>query len=175
MTDNTSATNKVWALERSQMLLGNPAAKIVGFNLPSLTTSGFYSPQALNVSSASMPAAGNAPIVYLQDNAWSGITQDHIKMWLINVNWTTTSLSTISNPQQFVTTPFISVFDNGSFTNLTQPGGGLALDALQATVMNQAQFRKFSDHNSAVFDFVVDTDATTGENAGIRWIELRQY
>jgi len=174
MTENTSATNKVWALERSQMLLGNPAAKIVGFNLPSLTTSGFYSPQALNVSSANMPAAGNAPIVYLQDNAWSGITQDHIKMWLINVNWTTTSLSTISNPQQFVTTPFISVFDNGSFSNLTQPVPGSAIDALQATIMNQAQFRKFSDHNSAVFDFVVDTDATTGENAGIRWIELRQ-
>jgi subtilisin-like proprotein convertase family protein len=174
MTDNTGATNKVWAMEREQMLLGNTASKIVGFNLPGITTSGFYSPQALNVSNNNMPAAGNAPIVYLQDNAWSGITQDHIKMWLINVNWTTTSLSTISNPQEIVTTPFISVFDNGSFSNLTQPGGGTALDALQATVMNQAQFRKFSDHNSAVFDFVVDTDATTGEMAGIRWIELRQ-
>lgn len=174
MTDNTSATNKVWALEREQMLLGNAASKVVGFNLPGITTSGFYSPQALNVSNNNMPAAGNAPIVYLQDNAWSGVAQDHIKVWLINVNWTTTSLSTISNPQEIVTTPFISVFDNGSFSNLTQPGGGTALDALQATVMNQAQFRKFSDHNSAVFDFVVDTDATTGEMAGIRWIELRQ-
>lgn len=174
MTDNTSATNKVWAMEREQMLLGNAASKIVGFNLPGITTSGFYSPQALNVSNNNMPAAGNTPIVYLQDNAWSGITQDHIKMWLINVNWTTTSLSTISNPQEIVTTPFISVFDNGSFSNLTQPEGGPALDALQATIMNQAQFRKFSDHNSAVFDFVVDADATTGEKAGIRWIELRQ-
>ena len=40
--------------------------------------------------------------------------------------------------------------------------------------MNQAQFRKFADHNSAVFDFVVDTDGTSGEQAGVRWYELRQ-
>ena len=174
ITENTSNTNKVWAMEREQMLLGNTAAKVVGFNLPNLVDNGFYSPQAFNISAGTIPAAGNAPIVYLQDNAWSGITQDHIKLWLINVNWTNTTSSTISNPQQINTTDFISVFDNGSFSNLTQPGGGSAIDALQATIMNQAQFRKFPTHNAAVFNFVVDTDATTGEKAGIRWIELRQ-
>jgi len=174
MTDNTSSTNKIWALEREQMLLGNAASKIIGFGLPGITANDFYSPQALNVSNNNMPAAGNAPIVFLQDNAWSGVTQDHIKLWLVNVNWSNTSLSTISNPQEIITTPFISVFDNGSFSNLTQPVNGTALDALQATIMNQAQFRKFSDHNSAVFDFVVDTDGSAEELAGIRWIELRQ-
>jgi hypothetical protein len=40
--------------------------------------------------------------------------------------------------------------------------------------MNQAQFRKFSDHNSAIFNFVVNTDGSGGELAGIRWFELRQ-
>ena len=40
--------------------------------------------------------------------------------------------------------------------------------------MNQAQFRKFPGHNSAVFNFVVDTDASGGELAGVRWFELRQ-
>lgn len=174
LTENTSGSNKVWAMERAAMLTGSPAAKIVGFNLPGLVTSGFFSPQALNVTDSNLPAPGGATIVYMQDNAWSGVTTDHLKVWTIDVNWANTASSTVSAATQIPLTPFISVFDNGSFSNLTQPGGGVAIDALQATIMNQAQFRKFGTHNSAVFNFVVDTDASAGERAGIRWIELRQ-
>lgn len=174
MTDNTSSANKVWALDRDQMLNGVPAAQILGFNLPGIVTSGFYSPQALNVTNDDMPAAGNATFVYLQDDAWAGVTEDHIKLWNLSVDWDTPANSVMSAPVQLTTTPFISVFDGGSFSNLTQPNNGVAIDALQATIMNQAQFRKFGSHNSAVFNFVVDTDATSGELAGVRWFELRQ-
>lgn len=174
MTDNTSATNKVYAMERSKMLNGDASAKIIGFPLPGIVRNGFYSPQALNVTNNNLPAPGAAPIVYLQDDAWSGVSQDHVKLWTIDVDWATPANSTITSPIELITTPFISVFDGGSFSNLSQPGGGAAIDALQATIMNQAQFRKFNTHNSAVFNFVVDTDATGGELAGIRWFELRQ-
>lgn len=176
ITENTSGSNKVWALERSEMLVGNPNAKIVGFNLPGIATSGFFSPQVLNVTDDNLPAAGGATVVYMQDNAWSGVSTDHIKLWTIDVDWNNTANSTISAAQQINTTPFISVFDNGSFANLKQPGSGrkVNVDALQATIMNQAQFRKFATHNSAVFNFVVDTDASSGELAGVRWFEFRQ-
>ena len=174
ITENTSGSNKVWALERSAMLTGNSNAQILGFNLPGLVTSGFFSPQVLNVTDANLPAAGGATVVYMQDNAWSGVSTDHIKLWTIDVDWNNTSNSSISAAQQINTTPFISVFDNGSFSNLSQPGGGSTIDALQATIMNQAQFRKYGSHNSAVFNFVVDTDASNGELAGIRWFEFRQ-
>ena len=40
--------------------------------------------------------------------------------------------------------------------------------------MNQAQFRKFSNYNSALFNFVVDVDGSSTKQAGIRWYELRQ-
>ena len=40
--------------------------------------------------------------------------------------------------------------------------------------MNQAQYRKFSTHNSALFNFVVDVDGSSAKQAGIRWYELRQ-
>lgn len=173
MTNNTGATNKIWALERDQMLLGNPGAQILGFNIPGIVTSGFYSPQFLNVSDDNMPAAGSATLFYLQDDAWGGVSTDHVKYWTLDVNWGAGS-GVISSATQISTTPFISVFDGGSFSNLTQPGGGSAIDALQATVMNQAQFRKFPSHNSAVFNFVVDTDGGSGELAGIRWFEFRQ-
>lgn len=174
MTDNTGATNKIYAMERAKMLTGDPSAQIIGFPLPGIVTSGFYSPQALNVTNANLPAAGGLPIVYLQDDAWAGVSQDHFKLWTVDVNWTSPGSSTISAPTEFITTPFISVFDGGSFSNLAQPGGGADIDALQATIMNQAQFRKFNDHNSALFNFVVDTDASGGELAGVRWFELRQ-
>ena len=174
ITDNTSSSNKVWALERDAMLTGDPGAQILGFDLPGIVTSGFFSPQVLNVTDNNLPAAGGATVVYMQDNAWSGVSTDHIKLWTIDVNWNSPGSSTVSSAQQINTTSFISVFDNGSFSNLTQPGGGTAIDALQATIMNQAQFRKFGTHNSAVFNFVVDTDAGSGELAGVRWMELRQ-
>ena len=174
LTDNTSSSNKIWALERDAMLAGDPNAQITGFNLPGIVTSGFYSPQAFNITDNNLPAPGGATIVYMQDDAWSGVSTDHIKVWTVNVDWNNPNSSTISNPQQINVTPFIGVFDGGSFSNLPQPNGGATIDALQATIMNQAQFRKFATHNSAVFNFVVDVDASSGKRAGVRWYEFRQ-
>lgn len=175
MTENSSTSNKVWALERDQMLQGNPDAQILGFDLPGIVTyAGFYSPQVLNVTNDNMPAPGNVPIVFMQDDAWPGVNNDHLKLWLLNVDWAIPANSNISSAQEFDLTPFISVFDEGDISNLTQPNNGTAIDALQSTIMNQAQFRKFGDHNSAVFNFVVDIKADATEQAGVRWIELRQ-
>ncbi len=174
-SSTAGTSNVVFALERDKMIAGDPSPQMISFPLPGITTSGFYSPQAFNITNNNIPAPGNLPIVYMQDDAWSGVSTDHLKLWLINVNWQTPSSSTISSsPLQIPLSPFVSVFDNGSFSNLPQPNGGQVLDALQATIMNQAQFRKFNNHNSAVFNFVVDTDPTNGKKAGIRWMELRQ-
>ena len=172
LTDNTGSANKVWALERAAMLAGN-SAQILGFNLPGIQTSGFYSPQALNVSDANMPADGGATFLYLQDDAWGGVANDHIKLWTLDMDWVAGN-GTMNAAIEIPATEFISVFDGGSFSNLAQPGGGPDIDALQATIMNQAQFRKFDTYNSALFNFVVDTDASSGELAGVRWFELRQ-
>ena len=175
MTDNTGGTQRVWAMERDAMLVGDPGAGIVSFDLPEISTDGiFYSPQALNVTDDNLPGPGGLPIVYQQDDAWSGVTEDHIKVWTIDVDWGTPANSTVSSPTEIPIAPFIGVFDGGSFSNLDQPGGGIDVDALQSTVMNQAQFRKFGSYNSAIFNFTVDTDAGLGELAGVRWVELRQ-
>jgi hypothetical protein len=173
---NSAATSEVvYALERSKMLVGDATAQIIGFPLTGiiLKVDTFYAPQAFNVTGGDMPAAGSVPIVYFQDDAWSGVSQDHLKLWTVDVDWAVPGNSTISAATTLNTAAFTSVFDGGSFSNLTQPGGG-DIDAIQGTVMNQAQFRKFADHNSAIFNFVVDTDGTSGEQAGVRWYELRQ-
>ncbi|MFT4661767.1 MAG: hypothetical protein ACI8XB_002048 [Patiriisocius sp.] len=173
ITDNNSGT-PVWVMERDAMLAGNVDAGIQGFSLPGLITSGFHSTQVLNVSDGNLPAVGGATVMFLQDDAWLGVMEDHVKFWTIDVDWTTPANSTVSPPINFVTEAFVSVFDGGSFSNLVQPGGGQGIDALQSTIMNQAQFRKFPSYNSALFNFVVDVDPSGGKLAATRWYEFRQ-
>ncbi|WP_459209809.1 proprotein convertase P-domain-containing protein [Aquimarina rhabdastrellae] len=174
-SSTASTSSAIFVMDRAAMLAGEASATIIAFPLPGISTSGFYSPQAFNISNYDFPPEGNASIVYLQDDAYSGISEDHIKIWTVNVDFETPNNSTISAPQEITTTPFVGVFDGGDFSNLDQPNGGIAIDALQATVMNQAQFRQFDGYNSAIFNFVVNVDAGSGgERAGIRWYELRQ-
>lgn len=70
------------------MLLGNES-QFVGFPLTGITTSGFYSPQFFHVTDDNLPAAGNATVVYMQDDAWSGVSEDHLKLWTVDVDWET--------------------------------------------------------------------------------------
>ena len=170
-TTNQSGDN-LFILEREKILNGDTTASLQSFDTPSMATSGFASAQILDIVDDNHPETGNATLVYLQDDSWGGVSYDHIKLWTVNVDWDNPANSSISNPTELATTAFNSVFDGGSFSNLQQPSGP-DIDAVQATIMNQAQFRKFATHNSAVFNFVVNT-TSSGELAGVRWYELRQ-
>ena len=172
VTTNQGGDN-LFVIERDKVLTGDSTASIQAFDTPSQTTAGFASAQVLDIVDDDHPAAGNATLVYMQDDSWSGITTDHLKLWTINIDWANPSNSSISSPSQLNTTAFNSTFDGGSFSNLEQPSGP-DIDAMQWTIMNQAQFRKFPTHNSAVLNFVVDVDGSSAELAGVRWFELRQ-
>lgn len=172
ITANISSNNRVFIMERDKMLEGEDA-QFVLLPLPGLARNGFYSPQFFNTTNGNLPPLGEpAYVVYLQDDAWSGVSEDHLKIWSVTADWEDISNSSISSASQIETTAFVSVFDGGSFSNRPQPSGPQQ-DVLQATVMNQAQYRRFSDYNSAIFNFVVDVEAS-GEKAGVRWYELRQ-
>ena len=166
----------VFALERDRMLEGSDFARIIGFPLPGIITNGFYSPAGFNAVGNQLPPRGNAPIIYFQDDSWVAINQDHLKLWLINVNWFDVEMSSISLSQQITNgvSPFNSVFDGGDESNLSQPFDGNDIDALQGIVMYPTQYRRFSNYNSVVLNFVVDIDPSSGEHAAIRWYELRQ-
>ena len=177
MTENTGSANKLHVFQRDAMIDASSEGtepQILSFSLPGLVTSGFHSPQVLNISNDNWPTTGGATVMYMQDDAWAGVSTDHVKLWNVDIDWETPGNSEISAAVELTTTPYVSVFDGGSFVNLPQPNGGPTLDALQATVMNQAQYRKFSTHNSALFNFVVDVDGSSAKQAGIRWYELRQ-
>jgi hypothetical protein len=181
MTDNANGTFHVF--ERSEMLLGNPNAQLVSFNLPAWQSDSFDAPQFFNLSH-DVNISGPATIVHMADDSWASVSEDdHLKLWSVTMDWSDPNNSTVTNPVRLgvdingiadgSVTPFISTFDGGAFNNLTQPGGQ-DIDVLQWIIMNQAQFRKFPTHNSAIFNFVVDTDGSSEELAGVRWYELRQ-
>ena len=172
LTTNTGGDN-LFVIERDKVLTGDSTASIQAFDTPSQATAGFSSAQVFDIVDDDHPAPGNATLVYMQDDGWGGVSTDHLKLWTINIDWSNPSNSSISSPVQLNTTAFNSTFDGGSFSNLEQPSGP-DIDAMQWTIMNQAQFRKFPTHNSAVLNFVVDVDGSSAELAGVRWFELRQ-
>ena len=175
MSANISG-NQVYALDRDKMLAGDPTATMQTFSIPGFVsaTGGFSSPQFLNVTDDNLPTTGGATLVFQQDDAYAGVTSgDHFKLWTLDIDWNTPGNSIISAATEFPVSSFNGVFDGGSFSNLSQPTGGPDIDALQGLIANQAQFRKFGTHNSALFCHVVDVGGGT-EQAGIRWYEMRQ-
>ena len=177
MTENTTSANKLHVFQRDAMIDAaseGTEPQILSFSLPGLVTSGFHSPQVLNISNDNWPTTGGATLMYMQDDAWSGVDTDHVKLWNVDIDWETPENSEVSAAVELSTTEFVSVFDGGGFSNLPQPNGGATVDALQATIMNQAQYRKFATYNSALFNFVVDVDGSSTKQAGVRWYELRQ-
>jgi len=177
--NSNSASNSqvVYVFERDKMLVGQ-TAKMLSFPLPGVKTNGFYSPAGFHAMGGELPPIGNSPIVYLQDDAWAGISEDHLKLWNINVNWNSPLSSTIQESQELGdasgVSPFIATFDGGAFSNLNQPNDGPNVDVLQATMMYMTSYRRFPNYNAAVMNFVVDVDPTPAEHAGVRWYELRQ-
>lgn len=173
VTANIGSSNRLFVVEREKMLLGQ-AAQFQAFQLPGIVTSGFYSPQVFSAQGPDLPEVP-ATVVYQQDDSWGGVANDHLKLWSVTLDWATPGNSTISSAVQVPVTPFQGVFNAGSFANLPQPfGGGPLIDAMQATVMNQAQLRKFDTYNSAVFNFVVRINTSGANWAAIRWYEMRQ-
>ena len=175
---NSAATSQVvYVFERDKMIKGENA-KVMSFPLPGINTNGFYSPAGFHAMGGELPPLGNSPIIYLQDDAWAGVSEDHLKIWNITVDWNSPTNSTIAETQELGTgdgvSPFIATFDGGAFSNLAQPNDAPDLDVLQATMMYMTQYRRFPTYNSVVMNFVVDVDATAAEHAGIRWYELRQ-
>ena len=175
--NSASTSQVVYVFERDKMLNGQ-TAQVVSFPLPGINTNGFYSPAGFNAEGTEMPPRGNAPIIFMQDDSWAGVSEDNLKIWTLNVNWSNPGASTIQESQELGAasgvSPFIATFDGGGFSNLSQPNDAPDVDALQATMMYMTQYRRFADHNSVVMNFVVDIDPTAAEHAGIRWYELRQ-
>jgi len=173
LTANKGGTNKVYAIERDVMLAGGSNPQIVGFPLPGgvQNSNTVLSPEPANLTGTSFPADVPGYIVYLQDDGWSGITFDHLKVWEIEVDWVTIGNSTISSALEIPTDPFNSVFAPFGSGDVGQPGTSNKIDMIGGVISFAANYRSFGTHNSWVITFNTDIDGN--DTSGVRWIELR--
>jgi len=174
LTANKSANN-TYALDRQALIDGDANPAIVGFTLPGIVqnTNTVFSPEPANLLGSSYDANTPGYIVYLQDDGWSGaIAQDHLKIWEIDMDWVTTTNSTVSSvPLELATVPFESTFAPFGTGDVGQPGTTQKIDMIGGVISYMVNYRKFAGHNSMIVTFNVDVDGS--DTSGIRWFELR--
>ncbi|MEM7187733.1 MAG: CARDB domain-containing protein, partial [Bacteroidota bacterium] len=173
LTANKGGTNKVYAIERDVVLAGGADPQIVGFPLPGNVQNNntVLSPEPANLLGTTFPADVPGYIVYLQDDGWSGVTFDHLKIWEIDMDWVTVGNSTISSALEVPTDPFNSVFAPFGTGDVGQPGTSNKIDMIGGIISFAANYRSFGTHNSWLITFNHDIDGN--DTSGVRWIELR--
>ncbi len=161
-----------YVLERDKMLVGDTLADIIGFEMVDMETPGFFSALPAHASSSLPPVGTPNYLFYFQDDGWSNqVDTDHVKIWEVDVDWTTPLNSTISTPLELEVAAFDSEF-TASWDDIPQPNGQY-LDAIPGALMYMAHFRSFPSYDVVVLNHTVDVNATN--HAGIRWYELRKY
>lgn len=173
---NPSESGRFYAFNRQKMLNGDPSAEIATLTLPGYVgTGGFQAPQPVHSEGAGI-ASGPAPIVWFQDDAWPGITEDHVKIWDLTIDWSSPGGATVSAPLEIPLAAFDSFLEGvggDSFAVLQQPGTSQRIDPIVFAMYFQAHRYNFGTHESMLFNFPVEV--TDGSRiSGIRWVELRR-
>lgn len=159
-----------YAFDREVMLRGGDDPALVGFSLPGVVRNPttVFSPEPANLLGRVAPADTPGYIVYLQDDAWNGVSTDHIKIWNIDIDFD--GSSTISSPDEIPVQSFDSFFSPFGTGDFNQPGTSQRIDGIGGVISYMANFRSFDTHNSFLINFNVDVGSQKG---AIRWIELR--
>jgi len=167
-------TTQGFVMERDVMLAGGASPQIYIFNLPGVVVNPnqVKSPAAANLTGLDIDTSLPGYIVYLQDDAWGGVSFDHLKVWEIDVDWVNSGNSNISAPLEIATDPFDAgeLFGNGNGA-LRQPGTSQRLAGHGGIISYNANYRDYGTHNSWLITF--NTFIDNNETGGIRWIELR--
>jgi subtilisin-like proprotein convertase family protein len=167
-----------YAINRAQMIAGNPTPQVVGF----LVQPGVA---AYNIGDGLLPAdidgdtlpPTNSPGYFMgvMDNGYSfGAPQDALTLWKFTVDYANPAASNFALTNTLPVAPFDSVFPcTPGFRNcIPQPGTTNKIDILsyRQRLMHRLAYRNFGTHEALVTNHSVE--ATTGM-AGIRWYEVR--
>jgi hypothetical protein len=167
MTSNS--THTAVAFERDVMLAGGASPKLVSLSLPSLGHGGFRSPLPADADGPLPPNGTPCYFFNLEDNAFSGVSQDQIEIYEMTPDWVTTGNSSVVSSQQLSVPAFDAVF-SGGFANIAQPGTGQRIDAIQGVLMYRAQHMRWIGYNTIVLSHAVDLGSN---KSAVRWYELR--
>nr|NQU93321.1 hypothetical protein [Bacteroidota bacterium] len=169
MGTNTNGRNDIYAFERSQMLVGNPA-QMIAFDNPWKPNLGGATVPPLDNDGTFAPEGSPGLFIAANDDAWGG-SPDQLWIFELVCDWNHPTNSTFDRVQQLDVSPFNSDF-GPTWDNIIQPGTTQKLDGLIGYVMNRPQYRNFGTYETMVCCHTVDVDQT--DHAGVRWYELQR-
>jgi hypothetical protein len=175
MTSNSSSQSAV-VFDRQKMLAGDPTAGSIRLNFPSGVSYQFKSVLPADADGVLPPYGTPCYMFHIQDDAWGGVSFDHIKVFKFQTNWDTPSSSSVTISQSIPTQPFNANFTQ-SWNDIPQPGTTQRLDAIATVFTYRAQYMRWTGYNTMMLCHVVDVNNASGianKRAGIRWYELRQ-
>ena len=158
------------AFERKKMLLGDPTARMIVFDLqPLFPNAGGLLP----ADSDGLPPSTNTPGLFMRFDD-HGDT-DQLFLWEFHTDWNDPTRSTFGLDGQPTITIPVAPFDpnmcGGSRSCIPQPNTYTQLDAISDFIMYRLQYRNFGAYSSLVTSHTVDVDGN--DTAGVRWYELR--
>jgi hypothetical protein len=167
-----------YALNRDQMLLGNPAPQVVSFVFPP-TGQAFRTGDGLlpaDLDGTILPPVGS-PQYYvgsMDGGGPYGALADALNLFKFTVNWTTPASSTFVFSDQINVAAFDSIFPctPTSRACIAEPGTTTKIDILsyRQRPLHRLAYRNYGTHESLLTTQSVE--ATTGI-AGMRWWEIR--
>ncbi len=178
VTSNESSPT-IYALDRTNMIIGGTARPYVRFTAPDLSAFGFQTLTPADFDGNTAPPAGSPGIIMRhRDTEAHGPagspTTDLLEIWAFHVDWNVPANSTFTQLPNIVTSEFTSEL-NGytAFSCFPQQGSGTELDPLREVIMWRLQYRNFGTYETLVGNFVTDVN-DYNDHGGIRWFELRK-
>lgn len=165
-----------YALNKTQMLAGNPSPQIISFLAtpsPAWSTGDGLLPA--DIDGSTLPPAGT-PEFYIgtRDNGGPyAAPSDALVLWKFTVNFTTPASSSFVADSTVAVAEFDSMLSACSGRNcVPQPGTAQKLDhqGYRQRPLHRAAYRNFGTHQSIVTNQSVEASAGM---SGIRWWELR--
>jgi len=174
VTTNESDVQAVYAIDRVKLLAGDNTATIQRFaDLKEFQTVGFQAATPVSLSGPNQPAVNEPAIIMrMADDGWTGVDDDRLELWALDVDFDDASKSSLAGPFNLLTDPFdTELCGYTSFSCIQQPSGP-QLDPLREVIMNRIYYRNFGSYEAIVASHVTDVDGN--DRAGVRWYELRR-
>ncbi len=169
-----------YALNRAQMLVGNPSPQVISFLATAASAGGQF-----NIGDGLLPAdldgtrlpPTGSPQYYIgsMDNGGPySAPQDALTLWKFHVDFVTPANSTFTLTNTIPVAAFDSVFPCSPTSRacIPQPSTTNKIDILsyRQRTLHRLAYRNFGTHESLVTNQSVEASASM---AGIRWYELR--
>ncbi len=178
VTSNENSGPAVYAFDRQKMLNGQ-AATFQRVTAPALGGFGFQALTPADHDGELAPPVGLPGILMRHNDDEShspgsnNASADFLELWTLQPDFVTPANTVFSGPTQISMAEFdSSLCGLTSFQCFPQPSTSTTLDPLREVIMFRLQYRRFSDRESLVGNFV--TDVNGSNRGGIRWFELRR-